>query len=91
MNDMEIVGAALFVALLVTRKNAPFGIARWVRSSGLTVVNCTLCCFGWTAIGLYASSLLWPMAFAQPIVHAAALVGYGWLGIALVGLASWDN
>ena len=90
MNDFEIVGAAMFVALLVTRKDAPMGIARWLRSSGFTVLNCTLCCFGWSAIGLYVLSLLPMSAWVQPMAHASALVGYGWLAIALVGLAGWD-
>ena len=90
MNDFEIVGAAMFVALLVTRKDAPMGIARWLRSSGFTVLNCTLCCFGWSAIGLYVLSASPISARVQPMAHAAALVGYGWLAIALVGLAGWD-
>lgn len=91
MSDISMIGCALFVALLITKKNAPFNLAKWVRLNGLTVVNCPLCCFGWTVIGLYLLSITPISVYLAQVVHIGALVGYGWLGLALIGVATWDN
>lgn len=103
MQDTYVIGCGLFVAMLITRKDAPLGLAAKLRKTGYTALNCTLCCFGWTVILLFsigqisalASSLLHlaspALAVFWQLVRLGALVGYGWVIIALIGLASWDN
>lgn len=92
MEDSYLIGCALFAALLITRKNAPFNLAKKLRETGYTALNCTLCAFGWTLILLFSMGQISALAAAlDPFVRLGALLGYGWAIVALIGLASWDN
>lgn len=90
--DVNLIGAALFVALLVVKKNAPFNVSAMIRSTGLTVFNCVLCAYGWVVLSLFAVSFYFgSYEVFRVAIQAMAYVGYGWVMLALIGLASWDN
>lgn len=90
--DINLIGAALFLALLVVKKNAPFNVSAKIRSTGLTVFNCVLCAYGWCVLALFAASFYFgSYGVFMVAIQALAYVGYGWFALALTGLASWDN
>lgn len=90
--DINLIGAALFLALLVVKKNAPFNVSAKIRSTGYTVFNCVLCAYGWCVLALFAMSFYFgSYEVFRVAIQALAYVGYGWIALALAGLASWDN
>ena len=95
IQDLQIVFFGLFVGLLVVKKHGPFRVSAVIRSSQLTVVNCVLCCSGWTIAALYimlnTDSFGTLEQMFRSLVHIGALIGLDWFTLALTGLASWDN
>lgn len=95
IQDLQIVFFGLFIGLLVVKKDAPFKLSAFVRSSGWTVFNCVLCCSGWTIAALYIMLNADKFATLEQLFvsmfHIGALIGVDWFVLALTGLASWDN
>lgn len=90
--NYNMIGAALAIALLVTKKDAPFKLSAKLRKTGLTVFNCVLCCYGWAVLTLFATAFYFgDSEVFKTAIDALALVGWGWLALALTGLANWDN
>lgn len=90
--ELDLIGCALFVALGIAKKDLPFSIGKKLRSTGWTVLNCVLCCYGWTVLMLFGIAYYFGdfSAFAMAS-KGLSLVGWGWFALSLIGVSNWDN